>query len=36
LLFLYGHVLQVDIGPIEPAVRGKVPHRIPIVLSLRR
>ena len=33
LLFLYRHVLQVDIGPIEPAVRGKVPHRIPVVLS---
>ena len=33
LLFLYRHVLQVDIGPIEPAVRGNVPHRIPVVLT---
>jgi integron integrase len=33
LLFLYRHVLQVDIGPIEPVVRGKVPHRIPVVLT---
>jgi integron integrase len=33
LLFLYRHVLQSDIGPIEPAARGKVPHRIPVVLT---
>ena len=33
LLFLYKQVLQVGIGPIEPAARGKMPHRIPVVLS---
>jgi integron integrase len=33
LLFLYRHVLHIDLGPIEPAVRAKVPHRIPVVLS---
>ena len=33
LLFLYKHVLHVDVGPIEPAARGKMPHRIPVVLS---
>src|SRR3989442_7265007 len=33
LLFLYRHVLQVHVGPIEPAVRGRVPHRVPVVLS---
>ena len=33
LLFLYRHVLHVDVGPIEPAARGKMPHRVPVVLS---
>src|SRR5712691_5936566 len=33
LLFLYKQVLHLDIGPIEPAARGKMPHRIPVVLS---
>ena len=33
LLFLYKRVLHVDIGPIEPAARGKMPHRLPVVLS---
>jgi integron integrase len=33
LLFLYRHVLRIDLGPIEPAVRGKTPHRVPVVLS---
>jgi integron integrase len=33
LLFLYRHVLHVDLGPIEPVVRGKVPHRVPVVLG---
>ncbi len=34
LLFLYRHVLHIDLGPIEPAARGKMPHRIPVVLSV--
>ena len=33
LLFLYRHVLHVDIGAIEPAAQGKMPHRVPVVLS---
>ena len=33
LLFLYKYVLQLDVGPIEPAARGKMPHRVPVVLS---
>jgi hypothetical protein len=23
----------IDVGPIEPAARGKMPHRVPVVLS---
>jgi integron integrase len=33
LLFLYKYVLRLDVGPIEPAARGKMPHRVPVVLS---
>lgn len=33
LLFLYKYVLHLDVGPIEPATRGKMPHRVPVVLS---
>jgi site-specific recombinase XerD len=33
LLFLYKHVLRIDVGPIEPVARGKMPHRVPVVLS---
>jgi integron integrase len=33
LLFLYKHVLQQDIGPLEPIPRAKSPHRAPVVLS---
>jgi integron integrase len=33
LLFLYRHVLQREIGPIEDVVRAKRPHRLPVVLS---
>jgi integron integrase len=33
LLFLYRHVLHIDLGPMQPAVRGKVPHRLPVVLT---
>lgn len=33
LLFLYHHVLHLDIGPIEPAARGKMPQRVPVVLT---
>jgi site-specific recombinase XerD len=33
LLFLYKHVLHISLGPIEPAARGKLPHRVPEVLT---
>ena len=33
LLFLYRHVLRVDIGPLAHVARAKMPHRVPIVLS---
>ena len=34
LLFLYRHVLGIDIGAIEQVPRAKVPHRVPVVLSV--
>lgn len=33
LLFLYRHVLQMDLGAIEPVPRAKTPHRVPVVLT---
>ena len=33
LLFLYRHVLGVEIGPIDQVARAKAPLRIPVVLS---
>jgi site-specific recombinase XerD len=34
LLFLYKHVLRIDVGGIENVPRGKMPHRLPVVLSV--
>src|SRR5713101_3960099 len=34
VLFLYKHVLHIDLGAIEEVPRGKMPHRLPVVLSL--
>lgn len=34
LLFLYRHVLRIEIGAIEQVVRAKMPHRVPVVLSV--
>jgi integron integrase len=34
LLFLYKHVLHIDVGTIEDVPRGKMPHRLPVVLSV--
>lgn len=33
LLFLYRHVLRIEIGTIEQVARAKMPHRVPVVLS---
>ncbi|MBI3403346.1 MAG: integron integrase [Acidobacteria bacterium] len=33
LLFLYRHVLGIDVGAIEQVPRAKMPHRVPVVLS---
>jgi integron integrase len=32
LVFLYRHVLKLDVGQIENIVRAKQPHRLPVVL----
>ena len=32
-MFLYGHVLGVDIGPIEHVPRARMPDKLPVVLS---
>jgi integron integrase len=34
LLFLYTHVLHIEVGAIEDVPRGKMPHRLPVVLSV--
>ena len=34
LLFLYKHVLHIEVGAIEEVPRGKMPHRLPVVLSV--
>jgi site-specific recombinase XerD len=34
LLFLYKHVLRIEVGGIENVPRGKMPHRLPVVLSV--
>lgn len=34
LLFLYRHVLRIEIGAIEQVPRAKMPHRLPVVLSI--
>ena len=33
LLFLYRHVLRIEIGPLARVTRAKMPHRVPVVLS---
>lgn len=33
LLFLYKHVLTVEIGAVPPVVRARTPERLPVVLS---
>ena len=33
LLFLYRHVLEFELGPIEQVPRARVPARVPVVLS---
>jgi integron integrase len=33
VLFLYRHVLRIEVGAIEQVPRAKMPHRIPVVLS---
>jgi integron integrase len=33
LLFLYRHVLRIEIGAIGQVPRAKMPHRVPVVLS---
>jgi len=33
LLFLYRHVLHIEIGPIENVPRARMPVRVPVVLS---
>ena len=33
LLFLYRHVLRIEVGAIEQVPRAKMPHRVPVVLS---
>ncbi|MBI2833097.1 MAG: integron integrase [Acidobacteria bacterium] len=34
LLFLYRHVLRIEIGAIEQVPRAKMAHRVPVVLSI--
>ncbi len=34
VLFLYKHVLAIDIGAVPPVVRARTPERLPVVLSL--
>jgi integron integrase len=34
LLFLYKHVLHIEVGAIEDVPRGKMPRRLPVVLSV--
>ena len=34
LLFLYKHVIRIEIGAIEQVPRAQMPHRLPVVLSL--
>jgi len=33
VLFLYRHVLRIEVGAIEQVPRAKMPHRVPVVLS---
>ena len=33
LLFLYRHVLRIEVGALEQVPRAKLPHRVPVVLS---
>jgi integron integrase len=33
VLFLYRHVLRIEVGAIDQVPRAKMPHRVPIVLS---
>ena len=33
LLFLYRHVLELEVGAIEAVPRARVPARVPVVLS---
>jgi integrase len=33
LLFLYRHVLHLEVGAIEQVPRARMPHRVPVVLS---
>ncbi len=33
VLFLYRHVLHIEVGAIEQVPRAKMPHRVPVVLS---
>lgn len=33
LLFLYRHVLRIEIGALAPVTRAKMPHRVPVVLT---
>ena len=33
LLFLYRHVLRIEVGAIEQVPQAKMPHRVPVVLS---
>ena len=34
MLFLYRHVLCIDVHAIEQVPRARMPHRVPVVLSL--
>jgi integron integrase len=34
LLFLYRHVLRIEVGAIEQVPRARMPHRVPVVLSV--
>jgi integron integrase len=33
VLFLYRHVLRIEVGAIEQVPRARLPHRVPVVLS---
>ena len=33
VLFLYRHVLHIEVQAIEHVPRAKMPHRVPVVLS---